>query len=194
MKKSSLMLACVALSASVVTHADTDYFFDGVFGQTDQKNSLDGFDVITATDSAKGFRAGFYLNPQLGVEFVSMDYGVAEDSFVDGMGETVTNTLDTQMAGVGLQGVIPLSHKVKLTGRLGIAAWKLKFTSGVPGDIFRDQDENVDAYVGLGLRFDVEDDIRIAVEYESMDFKAALGAADTDHTINHIGVSLGVLF
>jgi opacity protein-like surface antigen len=192
-----LTLFILLLSTTLAANADTQYFLDGVFGQADQKNSVGGFDAITASDSSKGVRAGFYLNKMLGVEILHMDYGIAEDNFVDSFGDIIGNTLDTQMTGVGLQGVLPLGHTVKLTGRLGLAAWKLKFTesdSAFPGDLFTDRDEGVDAYVGVGLRFDVEDNFRIAIEYENMDFEAALGSANTDQSIHNVAVSLGVLF
>ena len=189
----TMPLAVIATSAT----AETRYFIDGMFGQADQKNTIGGFDAISGSDTSAGIRMGFYLNSMLGVEFTHVDYGVAEDDFVDSFGDIITNTLDTRMTGVGLQGVLPLGQKVHLIGRLGVAAWDVKFTeedSSVPGVVYRDKSEGSDAYFGLGLRFDIEDNVRIAVEYENMDYEAALGAANTDHSVHNIGVSLGVLF
>ena len=197
MKKIIPCALLAAMAASVGAHADTTYFFDGVFGETSQKNSIDGYDAISTTENSRGIRTGFYLNRVLGVEFVKMDYGEGKDSFVNLSSNTITNTLDTGWTGVGLQGAISLGHMTKLVGRIGMAAWETKFTeadSSAPGILYKDKDQGVDAYVGLGLRFDVEDNVRIAVEYENMNFSATIGAAETDHNIHSVGISLGVLF
>ena len=197
MNKTSLTSLVVALALPLSAMADTRYFFDGVFGKADQKNSVSQFDTITATDTATGIRTGFYLNNAFGIELVSMDYGRAEDGFINNFGDSVFNTMETEWLGAGLHGNIKIGHKTRLTGRVGLAAWQLKFTetdSGFPGDRFFDKDEGVDAYVGLGIRFDIEDNIRVALEYENLDFSAVIGAAETDHSVNSIGVSIGVLF
>ena len=197
MNKMVLVMCLLLTGMAVNTQADTTYFIDGILGQADQKNTIGGFDAISGSDSSKGIRAGFYLNRIIGVEINYVDYGVSEDSLVDSFGDTITNTLDTRMTGVGLQGVLPLGHKVRLIGRAGIAAWDLRFSerdSAFPRDVFVDDTEGADAYFGLGLRFDIEDNVRIAVEYENMDFDAALGSADTDQTIHNVAISLGVTF
>ncbi len=197
MKKTSAISVLILLLLPLSSIADTRYFFDGVFGKADQKNSVSSFDVITGTDTAAGIRTGFYLSDALGIELVHMDYGRGEDGFINSFGDSVFNTLETEWFGAGIHGNIKIGHKTRLTGRLGLAAWQLKFTetdSGFPGDVFFDQDEGVDAYVGIGIRFDIEDNVRVALEYESLDFTAVLGAADTDHDINTLGISIGVLF
>lgn len=198
MRKLALLtlMLIVSLGANAEKR-ETRYFLDGMFGEADQKNTINGFDAISGSDSSKGVRFGFYLRGNFGVEFIRMDYGQAEDSFFDSLGDLQTNILDTKATGVGLVGGIRLSPQIVLTGRLGLAAWDLDFkntNSFFPGDVFRQSDEGVDAYVGLGLRFDIEDNVRIALEYETLDFNAALSAVDTDQTIQNIGISLGVLF
>ncbi len=197
MKTTILIGACLFAGVATQANAETSYFIDGILGQADQKNTIDGFDAISGSDSSKGIRAGFYLNRMLGVELTHVDYGVSEDNFVDSFGDTITNTLDSRMTGVGLQGVLPIGYKIRLIGRVGIAAWDLGFTerdSSIPGDVYRDSTQGSDAYFGLGLRFDIEDNARIAIEYENMNIEAALGSANTDHTIHNVAVTFGVLF
>lgn len=198
MKKMMIKLAMVVLPfTSVASFADTTYFFDGVFGQANQNNSIGGFDAISGSDASKGFRAGFYLYRHWGLEFTHMDFGIADDTFTNSFSEQVTNTMNSQWNGVGFQGGFPIAPRLIVTGRLGLAAWELDFTernNAFPGDVFRDGDEGVDIYAGVGLRFEIEDNIRVSLEYEGMDMQAALGSADTDHTLQNVAVTVGVLF
>lgn len=197
MQRIMLMTTILLSIGAVNVHADTTYFVDGILGYANQKNSLGGFDTISGSDSSKGLRGGFYLKPNFGVEFTYMDLGVAEDSFINGSSQQVTDMLDTNWTGVGFQGGIRLGHSTVLVGRIGLAAWQIDYAqtnSGFPGDAFRDSDEGVDAYLGVGLRFDIEDHVRVSLEYQTLDFEAALGSANSDQTLQNIGISIGVLF
>jgi len=197
MQRIILMMSLLFGMSAINAHADTTYFLDGIVGYANQKNSIGGFDAISGSNSSKGVRGGFYLKHNFGVEFTYMDLGTADDSFVNNSNQLVTNTLTSEWTGVGFQGGFKVGPGTVLVGRIGLAAWQLDFTeanSGFPGDIVRDGDEGVDAYLGLGLRFEIEDNIRVSIEYQTLDFEAALGAATTDQTLQNVGISVGILF
>lgn len=176
---------------------DNPYALTFLYGEADQVNRARDADTLSATEVSKGIRLSGEINRALSLELGYSDFGAAATSYIDGFGDTITDTLDTSAAQLGIAARIPFGRVVSLTGRFGIASWQLDYSntdSAFPGDVYRDSDEGVDPYVGVGLAFEFEDSLTIGVEYTGLEFDAALGAVKTRHTVDNVSLSLGLRF
>ncbi|MCW8193463.1 outer membrane beta-barrel protein [Proteobacteria bacterium 005FR1] len=197
-----LLTTSVALSTLLVLTGPAfaeiyDFAIEGSLGKSDQTNSIDGFDAIGGYGDSKAFRGLFAINSAMHLELGYTDFGTAEDSSVDAFGDLLNDYLDTTAAQVGIRGTIPLGKKLALMGRAGVALWELDYRqtdSAFPGEVYRDADEGSDPYFGAGLQLRLQDNLRLGVEYNVLDFTAKLGDASTDQEISSFAVSLGYAF
>ncbi len=189
MKVTAATLLLTGLSAAAV-NADTVYYaVDGLIGEAGQKNSADNSQTISGADTSKGIRFTAQLNRVIGIELGYTDFGEVSDSYLN-----TTEYIESSAINVGMSARIPLGHTVSLIGRAGIASWDLDYTLKDNNYIERDSDEGVDGYVGVGLRFDLEDNFRVGIEYTGLGYKASLGSANTDQVINNLAISAGFTF
>lgn len=191
----SSTLALVFVSSQVM--AEKQYAIEGFVGKADQENSISGGQTISGFESSQGIRFVVPLGRVTSLELGYTDFGEVNDSYVDGFGDTITNTLETESYNIGVRGQIPIGRILSLTGRVGLSFWNFDFTekdSSFPGDVFPADDEGVDTYVGFGLQFDIEDNFRVAVEYTYLDFNAELNGISTDQEIKNVALSVGYRF
>ncbi|MGH1470635.1 MAG: outer membrane beta-barrel protein [Cellvibrionaceae bacterium] len=195
-----LPLAFLIISGAAVSTAVADsegYAIDLLIGEAGQKNSEDYSQTISGSDTSKGIRFTAQLNRVIGIEVGYTDFGEVSDGYINEFDEDVTDYVDSSALNIGMNARIPLGHTVSLVGRVGIASWDLDYkekNSGFPGDDYKDSDEGVDGYIGVGLRFDLEENFRVGIEYTGLGYSASLGAANTDHIINNLAISAGFTF
>ena len=194
-----LLFASVAtlLLATHVAQSEPRYSIEGIIGKADQINSGNGLPTISAYESSKGIRTTAMLSNNIALEIAYFDFGEAAESYIDSFSDTITDTLDTNSLNVGLQGAFGISPVVSLTGRVGLALWEFEFSetdSGFPGQIYRDDDQGVDAYYGVGMQFDVSPTVRLSLDYTVLDFSPKIGAVSTDHEIENLSLSAGIRF
>lgn len=188
-------LACAMSAASAAE--PNDYAIEGYLGKADQDNTVAGFQPLSGHDTSKGLRGVIGINRAVALELAYTDFGEAEDSGTDEFGDLITDTLDSSAAQVGIRGRLPLGRKVSLIGRAGVAMWELDYRqtdSAFPGEAFTDSDEGTDAYFGVGMQVQLEQNLYLGLDYSSLDFTANLGDASTDHEISNFSVSLGFSF
>lgn len=188
------VLCAVSIASSAGPY---DYSIEGFLGKADQDNAVAGFQTLSGNDSSKGLRGAFAINRVLDLELAYTDFGEAEDSGLDDFGDLITDTLDSSAAQVGIKARLPLGRKVSLIGRAGVALWELDYRqtdSAFPGEAYTDSDEGTDAYFGVGMQVQLEQNLYLGLDYSSLDFTAALGDASTDHEISNFTVSLGYAF
>lgn len=189
-------LAALALSTPALCDM-RNYAIEGFIGKTDQTNSVQGLDAIGGYGDAKGIRGLVAISSAVDLEIGYTDFGSAEESGIDQFGSLITDYLDTSASQVGIRGTIPLGGRVALTGRAGVALWELDYRqtiSAFPGEAYRDGDKGADPYFGAGLQLQLEEKIHLGVEYNALDFTAALGDASTKHDISSLVVSAGFAF
>jgi hypothetical protein len=189
-------LAVLVLSTPAFCEMRT-YTIEGFLGKTDQNNAVRGFDAIGGYGDAKGIRGLVALGSAVDLELGYTDFGKAADNGIDQFGDLITDYLETRASQVGIRGTIPLGGKLALTGRVGVALWELDYRqtdSAFPGEVYRDGDEGADPYFGAGLQVQLEENIHLGVEYNALDFTAALGDASTEHEISSFVVSAGFSF
>lgn len=196
-KKILLASAATLLLATTAAQSEPRYTIEGIIGKADQENSGNGLPTISAYESSRGIRTTAMLSNNIALEVAYMDFGKAEESYIDSFNDTITDALDTTSLNVGLQGAFGISHAVSLTGRIGLSMWDFEFSetdTGFPGQIYRDDDQGVDAYYGVGMQFDVSPSFRLSLDYTVMDFGPKIGATNTDHTIENLSLSAGIRF
>ncbi|MGI1679802.1 MAG: porin family protein [Cellvibrionaceae bacterium] len=183
---------------SLGANADAvSYAIDVSVGEAGQKKSEDYSQTISGADTSKGIRFTAQLSRVIGIEIGYTDFGEVSDSYINEFDENVTDYVDSSAINVGMNAKIPLGHTVSLIGRVGIASWDLDYkekNSGFPGDDYKDSDQGVDGYIGFGLRFDLEENFRVGIEYTGLGYRASLGSADTDQVINNLAITAGFTF
>lgn len=199
--KKTLLTTTIALSALALNSPAVaeiyDFTIEGALGKSDQTNAIDGFDAIGGYGDSKSIRGLFAINSAVDLELGYTDFGTVEDSGRDEFGDLITDYLDSDAVQVGIRGTIPLGRKLALTGRAGIALWELDYQqtdSAFPGEVYKDADEGADPYFGAGLLLRLQENLRLGLEYNVLDFTAKLGDASTDQEISSFAVSLGLSF
>lgn len=197
--KNKLILSSILLFAIVSGQvaAERQYVLEGFIGKADQDNSVSGGQTISGFEGSHGVRFVVPLGRVTGLELGYADFGKVSDTFIDGFGDTINDSIDTESFNVGVRSEIPFGRIVSLTGRIGLSFWDFDFTrqdSGFPGEIFNASDDGVDTYVGFGLQFDIEDNFRVAVEYMYLGFDAELNGVSTDQEIKNVALSVGYRF
>jgi len=193
----SMMVLGLSAQSFADRRTDSDYAFDVLIGNADQNNDTRGANSITGNDTSMGIRFTASLNPVLGFELGYMGYGTAEESYIDNFGDTITDTIDSSAVQVGLSARLPLGRVASLVGRIGAASWELDYQntdSFFPGDVYKDSDSGVDVYFGVGMEFQFEKNFRLGVEYNNLDYTAKIGAANTEHSIDNLAVTVGWTF
>ena len=119
--------------------------------------------ATTCDDEDTGFKlfGGYKFNRNLAVEGGFVDFG--EISASNGPA-TVTVSSDALFAAA--VGILPVSSKFSVFGKLGFFMWDLTGTGTGIGTI---SDDGTDLLIGLGLGFDITERLTIRAEWEDYD-------------------------
>lgn len=198
MKNKFLLSGTLVLAfAGSQAMAERQYAIEGFVGKADQENSVSGGQTISGVEASQGVRFVVPLGRVTSLELGYADFGKVSDTFIDGFGDTINDSIDTESYNAGVRAEIPFGRILSLTGRVGLAFWDFDFKrkdSGFPGEVFRASDEGIDTYIGFGLQFDIEDNFRVAVEYTYLEFDADLNGISTDQNIKNVALSAGYRF
>jgi len=160
-----LLLASTLGLALITTPAfakDTGAYAGGSIGLTtiDICGELTG--ATACDDEETGFKlfGGYKFNRNLAVEGGFVDFGEISASSPTGSATVSSDALFATAVGI-----LPVSSKFSVFGKLGFFMWDLSAT-GTGGTI---SDDGTDLLIGLGLGFDVTERLTIRAEWEDYD-------------------------
>lgn len=159
-KETTMTVKCVvamlALIVSSEVLADKGWYLGGALGQAYVDENIEGLQ-FTADSTAFRVFGGYNFNETIGLEVSYLDLGTFRDSF-DVAGETVDVSANADGFSLAAVGTLPLSQRFSLQGKAGLFFWDGQSTvAGITENDPSDQN----AFVGLGLAYDLSDKARL---------------------------------
>jgi OOP family OmpA-OmpF porin len=152
------LASCLALPAGA-----GDFLVGGSAGQANIEVDAAGFD-----ESDTGFKlfGGWRLLKFLGLEGGYVDFGGPEVS-AGGVNANAEVTAWDAFA----MGVVPLG-KVELFGKAGLVFWDAETSLSVPGFSGTFKDDGTDLAYGVGVSYEVNDNVALRGEWEIFDIES----------------------
>ena len=167
MKK--IVLGALLCTVSIPSIADTGLFSGEVlFGHTNQMVKGDDIEESDDSELSFGLRAIYQFNNNMAFELSYMNYGDAEDSYVDSSSDTITVGISSTALQAGVRGIFPLTNQLSLNARVGISHLnaELQFEdSFTPNDVDKGKDSSSDIYYGIGARYTLNPQFFVGAEY-----------------------------
>ncbi len=188
MKKQFVLLSLVFAASPVI--ADTGIYTDFLVGSTDIKakvsnisSTLDGEplgDIVEQTDTedfttdfnsstSYGLRAGYQFNSYIAVELGYQRYG--EFKTFDEETKELDGKIKVNSINFGIKGILPLSDKINLNARLGLAKWDVKIEDILQTGEPMLKPDGTDLYYGIGADYKVNETVSIGLEYSLVEMK-----------------------
>lgn len=157
------------LLLSATANADGGYVGLSL-GQTDV--DLSGFDDA----NSKAISGGYRFNKNFAIEAAYIDLGESEDD-IDPIW-----TLETDGFNFSAVGIIPVSDKVDIFGKVGVFTWEVTLDEAGYGELA--SEDGTDISFGIGASVNLTEQFGIVVEYQKFDL-------DDDDVSN---ISIGARF
>lgn len=163
------LFASAVLIASATVHAEGGYFGVSI-GQTEV--DITGFDDGDSVSITGGYR----VNKNFAIEATYIDFGESEDD------EPPIWTIEADGFNFSAVGIIPVSEKVEVFGKVGMLMWDATLEEAGFGELA--SDDGNDISLGFGVSAMLADQIGVVFEYQKFDFD------DDDVTNLSIGARL----
>lgn len=187
-----LLLGSSAFSASAENSTSAEI----LLGMADQEVSANGASA-SGDDVSFGIRGAISLHKNISAELSYHNYGEADDTYIDGFGDTINDKLTTTAFNLGVKGILPLDNGLSLNARIGVSFWdsELEETdSSFPGQIFKADDDGTDLYYGIGAQYDINSNIYVGAEYTLTKMDISTEGVSADFEVDNISLSLGFKF
>ncbi len=169
MMRNLMLSICAAAMSFSAAIAAADGYVGASIGSAGVDDPQGGVD-----DSDTGFKlfGGYRFNENWAVEGFYADFGEPE-------GTPFGIPVSTEITGFGAQivGAFPVSDQVELFGKFGFISWEEDFTVGGFGT---SSDDGEDLTYGIGVTFNVSEQVSIRGEWEFYDIADAAGDIDVD--------------
>jgi len=166
-----LPAAVLAISTpAAAQQSDAGWYIGGSYGMTSFDIDTTGITSPSLDDSDSGFKifGGFQFTKNWGMEFGYVDFGKAGISgsiigipFTGNIGVTAFTFAGT--------GTLPLGENFALLGKVGLANWDAKVSVSALGAGGASSDSGTDMFYGFGLRYSLNKNLGVQVEYEQFD-------------------------
>lgn len=169
-------VGAMALMTTQVWAVTPSPYLGASIGQSQMEESLDG-SKFDGSDTAFKIFGGFRFNDFLAAEASYTDFGEPDDSVLL---ETIRVNLSADVQAWELSGVgiIPLSQRFELFGKIGIVTWDADVTGTTDFFSTSESDSGTDLTYGVGARFFATPNLAIRGEWQFYDIDG--GDLDTD--------------
>lgn len=155
--------------------AERNFSFNILGGKAEQAlvspEAPAGFN-ISGDDLSFGLRGGYKLTDHLGAEIAYYDYGGAVQTRVDSALYVIDDESNLTAVNLGLVGMFSIGDRLSINARAGIAVWEMALRrrdTAFLGRILRAGTDGEDPYVGIGLTYDISEQLSMGVEYSWTD-------------------------
>lgn len=194
MKKPLVLLALLAPLAAHAVDSSKDEYIGANLSLSRHSVTMGNATYNTQTksdsnDTGYGLRAGFYSHDNLSWELDYQDYGQNTRSYTgDGKVESTLSSV-----GISAIGHLPLSQKLGLFGRVGLARVESKTTTSGSITSASFKARKTVPVLGIGLESQLSPDMRGYVEYaHTGKVKSTTGGAEDSHSASRL--SAGVTY
>ena len=167
MKKIVLVFVLTMLSAQVANAAN-GYYAGVSAGQSKVSDFCDGVPGgVSCNDSDTGWKVfgGYQATENFGIEVSWVDFGEAILD-VTPAGFPLTVTGEASGFGVVGTGMLPVSERFGLFGKVGVFRWDLEVRADVFGQSAAVEDDGIGLTYGFGAKVKVTENVGIRVEWE----------------------------
>jgi len=193
-----IILSAVSASSFAFDIADTKFSAEALVGMADQELSATGFQDTEGDDISLGFRLAAQPHKNVAIEVGYLNVGDADDSYIDGFGDTIKEEVSTDMYTAGVKLMLPLESGLALNARLGMAMWDTEIKasdSSMPGQTLTADDDGTDFYYGIGAQYSFTENLFAGVEYTRFAMEPSFNTSmDIDHDVDNLAASIGWQF
>ncbi|AHK17771.1 porin family protein [Thalassolituus oleivorans] len=196
MLKRNIIVGVLLGSSALYASAENKMSAEILLGMADQELSTSGLST-SGDDVSFGIRGAISLHKNVSAEISYHNYGEADDTYVDGFGDTINDKLTTTAFNLGVKGIFPLNNGLSLNARLGVSIWdsELKETdSSFPGQTFKADDDGTDLYYGVGAQYDINSNMYVGAEYTLTKMDISTDGISADLDVDNLSLSLGYKF
>jgi OOP family OmpA-OmpF porin len=173
--RAALAIACMIWAGACLAQ-ETGFYIGAGVGNSSYREACadfnrlagqaDAFGCTSSEDTAQKAFAGWRLHQYLALEVSYIDFGEAKGSGTVA-GAPVTATTKVKAAGLSALGILPLSERVSVYGRLGMLEVKTR-TQIEGGMAAVEDDDETELHVGIGALFNLARDWGVRLEYERL--------------------------
>lgn len=202
MATKKLLLIAVLMAASATSMAaDSGFYVTGSMGIAD--TSLDTSDFSNGTGIVNestnkfgyGFGAGYRFNTYIGAEASYVNFGSPTYNLRQSDGSTSKLTLKNDAYVMAVQGYIPLTRTVTLTGKAGLAFVQADMDrrSSSAASNYHDTDKQIHTTFGFGGLYGLNENLSVKanIDWYPQLSKASDKAADTSAHMISVGLQYG---
>jgi OOP family OmpA-OmpF porin len=191
-----LVLSILLISPALPVMAENNLSAELLFGSANQEFSNNGYSK-SGDDLSFGIRGTYSLIENLSIEGAYQIHGKIDDTYIDGFGDTINETLSSTALSLGLKGILPVDYGISLNARVGVALWDVEAKetdSSLPGEIFKSDDNGNDLYYGFGAQYDINSQVTFGLEYTITNMGISTETVSADYDVKNISLSLGYKF
>lgn len=184
-------IAVAGLLTAMMGMASAQVYLGGAVGQSRVNLACEDHSTCDKTDTGHKLYAGYKFNPLLALEAAYVDFGKGSRGYTFS-GYRVSETVEGHGALVAAVFRYAAHPQLALVGRVGASFLKSKWSQTVSafGEFDSESDNSVKPYVGLGIEFSLNKNLRLTAE---TDFTRAELDDDT-YAVRMLGVGLQYAF
>lgn len=197
-----LLLAAALVAASATSMAaDSGFYVTGSMGiadtSLDASNSSNGIGIVNESTNkfGYGFGAGYRFNTYIGTEASYVNFGSPTYNLRQSDGSTSKLTLKNDAYVMAVQGYIPLTQTVTLTGKAGLAFVQsdMDRRGASATDSYHSTDKQIHTTFGFGGLYGLNENLSVKanVDWYPQLTKANDKAADTSAHVISVGLQYG---
>lgn len=147
---------------------------------TGNVNGILGADATGASNVSLGLSGalGYRFGEGLAVEVNYVDGGTSEIEYAT---VPALFEVDKRHAGVSVLGFLPLSERVELYGRFGVAHWEMESHLTVAGVKLSDKLSGNDLTYGAGIAYELLSGLDVLADYQRIKMKVTGGNLSADY-------------
>lgn len=177
----SAFLVLGGLVAAPQVSAQGPFYVGVSVGQSDIDDEIAIPNLITSgtVDGKKtGFKifGGYQFNPNFGAELAYVDLDKANYGGTFGGIPVTGGTVEVWGFNFSAVGILPLNPSFALFGKAGLFFWEAKANDVTGGIPFSATDDGADLSIGLGLSYNITNNISVRAEWE----RFMMDVADAD--------------
>lgn len=188
-------IAVAGLLTAMMGVASAQVYVGGVVGQSRVNLECEDYNLgCDKSDTGKKLYVGYRLNPAVALEAAYVDFGKAHRSYTESYYFDAPAVQSYEARGALLSAAFRYAAhpQLSLVGRVGLSFLKSRYVGTIRDYDYResDSDDSVKPYLGLGIEFALNKNLRITAE---ADFTSADIDGDTG-AVRLLGVGLQYAF
>lgn len=178
-------IAVAGLLTAMMAAASAQVYVGGVVGQSHVNMECADYDLgCDKTDTGTKLYAGYKFNPVVALEAAYVDFGKAQRGYTDsyfGTGAPAVQSYEARGALIAAVFRYAAHPQLSLVGRVGLSMLKSRYVGTIRaiGYTESESDDSVKPYLGLGIEFALNKNLRITAEADFTEVEVSGETAGT---------------